>query len=65
MIRTIRELSNALSRLMFSKELLIKDETGKLMTIENVSYEKVEDGDNSVRYVLNCKKADDGCITYR
>lgn len=50
---------------MFSKELLIKDETGKLMTIENVSYEKVEDGDNSVRYVLNCKKADDGCITYR
>ena len=35
------------------------------MIIENVSIEKVDGDGNDTRYMLNCKKAGDGCVTYR
>lgn len=35
------------------------------MIIENVSTEKVDGDGNDTRYMLNCKKTGDGCVTYR
>lgn len=64
MIRTINQLRNLVSKIHIEKEVLVKDvETGKTMMIESVSTEKI-DG-NDARYTLNCKKAGDGCVTYR
>lgn len=66
MVRTINQLRNLVSRLYIEKEVLVKDvETGKVMIIENVSIEKVDGDGNDTRYMLNCKKAGDGCVTYR
>lgn len=66
MIRTINQLRNLVSKLHIEKEVLVKDvETGKTMIIESVSTEKIDGDGNDARYTLNCKKAGDGCATYR
>ena len=66
MIRTINQLRNLVSKLHIEKEVLVKDvETGKTMIIESVSIEKIDGDGNDARYMLNCKKAGDGCVTYR
>lgn len=66
MIRTVNQLRNLVSKLHIEKEVLVKDvETGKTMKIESVSTEKIDGDDNDARYMLNCKKAGDGCVTYK
>lgn len=66
MIRTINQLRNLVSKLHIEKEVLVKDvKTGKTMIIESVSTEKIDGDGNDARYMLNCKKAGDGCVIYR
>lgn len=66
MIRTIRQLGNLITLLFVEKEVLVKDkDTGKIMIIDTLSVEKVDGDGNDTRYVLNCKKAGNGCVRYR
>lgn len=66
LIRTVNQLRNLVSRLRIEKEVLVKDvETGKTMKIESVSTEKIDGDGNDTRYMFNCKKAGDGCVTYK
>lgn len=65
MIRTVRQLVGTARNLVNGKEIVVKDsETGKVMIIENVSKMKTDTDPNDIRYVLNCKKAGDGCMVF-
>ena len=64
MVRTVRQLVETAKKLVHNREILVKNEDGEFMVIDTVSRVNSDTEPNEVRYILNCKKAGNGCVKY-